>query len=128
MNNKQTLIDSADLRFYKMDPSDLKRDFREKVFHLVDVREAEEILSGTIEGALFAPLSKIRQLQSLHINPVVALRLPSDAKPLLLFCASGQRVLEVAACLSPYYPSVFPLGWGYKDLLQFGLPSKIIPV
>lgn len=126
MSEKKALIDSADLRFYRMDPSELKRSFLEKQLYLVDVREEQEILSGTIQGALFAPLSRIRQLQSLHINPVVALKLPSDAKPLLLFCASGQRVLEAASCLSSYYPSVFPLGWGYADLLQFGLPTKNI--
>ena len=115
---------SPDLRYYNIDPLELKQGWEAGTIILVDIREEEEILQGTLQKTLFVPLSKIKQLTSMGINPVVAMKLPSNEKKMLLYCAGGRRVIEAAQLLKPYYSQVFPIRWGYSDLMNFGFSKR----
>lgn len=66
-----------------------------KDFMLIDVREKEEFLSGTIEGAISLPLSQIVKLKSSDELPFL-----TKEKTAVLFCQSGQRSVKAGTLLS----------------------------
>lgn len=133
---------AVDLRYYEIDPSELLEQVRQRSLLLVDVREMHEIEQGFIAGAYLSPLSKLQSYLQLGVNPIECLQLlpsihsrshlakkqmKSLATPFLLYCNSGARVLKAAEILTPYLTSCYPIKWGYRDLLAFGLKSFQLP-
>jgi len=85
---------------------------------LVDVRERREWDAGHLQGAIFLPLSRLR-----NVDPgVLGSILPKD-KTVYCHCAIGVRVLPAADILQQHGYEVRPLKAGYKDLLRAGFPK-----
>lgn len=83
---------------------------------LVDVRELEEWDAGHIEGAIFAPLTKIADNND---APAVKKKLPKD-KILYFHCKSGGRCRIAADLLKNEGFDIRPLKPGYKALIEAG--------
>ena len=83
---------------------------------LVDVRELEEWNAGHIEGAVFAPLTKLADNQE---APGVKKQLPKD-KILYFHCKSGGRCRIAADLLKKDGFDIRPLKPGYKELVEAG--------
>lgn len=59
--------------------------------HVIDVRTPSETAAGVIEGALLIPMDEI---------PARRHELPSDGRPILVYCAAGGRSAAVCEHLS----------------------------
>jgi rhodanese-related sulfurtransferase len=59
--------------------------------HILDVRTPSEMASGVIKGALLIPMDEIGQRSK---------ELPSDGRPILIYCAAGGRSAAVCEHLS----------------------------
>jgi rhodanese-related sulfurtransferase len=79
---------------------------------LVDVREADEVAEGKIEGAKTFPLSKMNTPEWATFMKT----LPKD-KTIYTYCASGGRATKVATALKAKGFHAQSAG-GYEDLLQ----------
>lgn len=97
-----------------------KSDLAQQKAVLVDVREADEIASGTLEGALWVPLSEIRAGGEPLEKRLSAL---PPGKELFLYCRSGNRSSQAAAALEKRGYAVKNLG-GYDSLRQSGFAAK----
>jgi phage shock protein E len=89
---------------------------------LIDVREQSEWDDGHLEGALFLPLSWLRERVK---DPTFAERLAEmlpQKKVLYTHCRSGKRTLTAAAILKKCGYDVRPLKQGYDDLRDAGFP------
>lgn len=94
----------------------VKKNVSEKTALLVDVREKKEWDAGHVEGAVFLPLSALREGMSIkELNE----RLPKD-QIVYTHCAVGVRSCTAADILKRYGYAVRPLKPGYKDLLAAG--------
>lgn len=83
---------------------------------LVDVRELEEWNAGHIEGAVFAPLSKLADDKE---APAVKAKLPKG-KILYFHCKSGGRCRIAADLLKKDGLDIRPLKPGYRELIDAG--------
>lgn len=93
-----------------------KKNVDDKKAVLVDVREKSEWDDGHIEGAVFLPLSEIRNgIDAASLEK----KLPKD-QIIYTHCAAGKRSLTGADILVKHGYDVRPLKPGYKDLLGAG--------
>ena len=87
---------------------------------LVDVRELNEWNMGHIEGAVFAPLSKLADNSE---GPAVKQKLPKD-KILYFHCKSGGRCRVAADLLKKDGFDIRPLKPGYMELIEAGFKKS----
>ena len=91
---------------------------------LVDVRETEEVRkTGKLKGALHAP----RGFLEFHADPNSPNHLPalSSGKPLILYCASGNRSALAAATLKGMdVPKVAHVAGGFAALKNAGADTE----
>jgi rhodanese-related sulfurtransferase len=58
--------------------------------HLIDVRTADEVAHGVIDGAIHIPL---------HLLPLRAADIPQD-KPVVMYCRSGARSAQACSFMA----------------------------
>ena len=58
--------------------------------HLIDVRTADEVAHGVIDGAIHIPL---------HLLPLRAADIPQD-KPVVIYCRSGARSAQACSFMA----------------------------
>lgn len=88
---------------------------------LVDVREASEVASGMIEGALWFPLSKLTA--GSEVPPEMVSQIPGG-KNLILYCRSGARSARATEFLtSKNYRA--QNGGTYTGLVEGGFKSVL---
>lgn len=92
---------------------------------LVDVREKSEWDEGHLEGAVFLPLSWLRQESKVDgFGEKLAGRLPAK-KILYLYCRSGARARTAAGMLKKQGYDARPLKAGFDALRDAGFtPAK----
>lgn len=75
---------------------------------LVDIREPEETANGAIEGALLRPMSRLDEWVGTF----------DKAKPLAVFCRSGNRAVQLASALEQkgFQNVVVAAGCGYTQI------------
>ena len=80
---------------------------------IIDVRNADEIVRGVIEGARHIPLSQLPQrFQELERD-----------RPVVFYCQSGVRSMQASAFLSARgWSEVFSLSGGVMAWARSGLP------
>lgn len=83
---------------------------------LVDVREKAEWDAGRVDGAVFLPLSELRNGITAE---ALAARIPKD-RIIYTHCAAGVRSCAAADILLKHGYDVRALKPGYKDLLAAG--------
>jgi phage shock protein E len=94
----------------------VKKNIADEKAVLVDVRELEEWNAGHIQGAVFAPLSKLADSKE---APAVKAKLPK-AKILYFHCKSGGRCRVAADLLKKDGLDIRPLKPGYQELIEAG--------
>ena len=98
------------------DPLDqVKAEMAKNEAVLVDVREQKEWDEGHIEGALFLPLSVLREASKESLSE----KLPAK-KILYVHCRSGGRARTAAGMLKKQGYDARPLKSGFEDLVQAG--------
>jgi len=92
---------------------------------LVDVREQREWDDGHIDGALFVPLSWLREeSKGDKFAERLGEKLPAK-KIVYIYCRSGGRALTAAGLLRKQGIDARPLKAGYEDLRKAGFtPAK----
>ena len=101
----------------------VKRNVAEKKAVLVDVREKSEWDKGHVEGAIFLPLSELRDDPD---SKTLAKRLPED-RILYTHCVVGKRSLTAANILEKFGYEARSLKPGYKELLEAGFKKAKEP-
>ncbi len=94
----------------------VKKSVAEEDAILVDVREKKEWDEGHISGAVFLPLSELRNGITAE---ALAKRLPAE-RIIYTHCAVGVRSCTAADLFKKHGYDVRPLKPGYKDLLAAG--------
>ncbi len=94
----------------------VQQNIADKKAVLVDVRELKEWNRGHIEGAVFAPLSKLADNKN---APAVKKKLPQE-KILYFHCKSGGRCRIAADLLKKDGFDIRPLKAGYQELIETG--------
>ena len=94
----------------------VKRNITEEKAVLVDVRELAEWNAGHVDGAVFAPLSKLADNKE---GPAVKDKWPKD-KILYFHCKSGGRCRIAADLLKKDGLDIRPLKPGFSELLEAG--------
>lgn len=98
--------------------AEIKKNVDEEKAVLVDVREKEEWEQGHVKGAIFLPLSTVRDgLTKEDLKP-----LPKD-KILYVHCVVGARALTAADALERHGYKVRPMKPGYKEMISAGFPK-----
>lgn len=85
---------------------------------LVDVREKSEWDEGHIKGAIFLPLSAVKD----GVSKEELARLPKD-KILYTHCVVGKRAVTVGNVLEQHGYKVRPVKPGYKEMIAAGFPK-----
>lgn len=89
---------------------------------LADVREKGEWEEGHLQGAVFLPLSWLKEgAKDEQFAAKLAEKLPPKTV-VYTHCAVGKRSLSAAALLKKYGYDVRPLKQGYDDLRDAGFP------
>lgn len=99
----------------KDSPATIKKNIEGKKAVLVDVREQDEWNDGHIKGAIFLPLSSLRD----GVSQAEQKQLPKG-KIIYLHCAAGFRAKVAAELLKKYNTKVQPIKQGYEELLDAG--------
>lgn len=94
----------------------VKKNVAEEKAILVDVREESEWDSGHVSGAVFLPLSELRDGIT---AATLAKRLPKE-RIVYTHCVAGVRSCTAADILRKFGYDVRPLKPGYKDLIAAG--------
>ena len=94
----------------------VKKNVDDKKAVLVDVREQSEWDAGHIDGAIFLPLSELKNGVD---KDKLAGKLPKE-KVVYTHCVVGKRCLAAANILEKLGYDVRPLKPGYKELLDAG--------
>lgn len=94
----------------------VKKNMEDKKAILVDVREQSEWDAGHIDGAIFLPLSDLKDGVD---KEKLAGKLPKE-KIVYTHCKSGGRCVSAANILEKFGYDVRPLKSGYQDLLKAG--------
>jgi rhodanese-related sulfurtransferase len=89
---------------------------------LVDVRSEEEWKKGTIDGAIFVPVTSLRK----GGDPKVLAKALPKKKILYTYCVVGMRARAAAFELQKQGYTVRALKPGYDDLLKAGF-KKMVP-
>lgn len=97
---------------------EIKKKIDEEKAVLVDVREKQEWEEGHIEGAVFLPLSTVRD----GLTQDELKRLPKG-KILYVHCVVGKRALTVGNALERQGFKVRPMKPGYKEMISAGFPK-----
>jgi rhodanese-related sulfurtransferase len=88
---------------------------------LVDVREKSEWDEGHIEGAIFLPLSSLKE----KADPAALAKVLPKDKEIYTHCVVGKRSLAAANILEKLGYDVQSLKPGYEDLVKAGFkPAK----
>jgi rhodanese-related sulfurtransferase len=94
-------------------PEEVRDALERGEIHLVDVREPQEFMMEKIEGAEFLPMSAFTPED-----------LPEDGKPVVLYCATGNRTRHAAAMvLAAGAPKIAHLEGGITAWKRSGLPT-----
>ena len=97
---------------------DLQDELENNEAVLVDVREQNEWNAGHITGAIFVPLSTLKEGQYPNFEKI-------DKKKKYLYCRSGNRVHAAKSLLdSMGYKQVITLSEGFSELSAEGFPSE----
>jgi len=99
--------------------STIKKNIESKKAVLVDVREKSEWDDGHIQGAIFLPLSSLRD----GITKAEQKQLPKD-KIIYLHCAVGFRAKVAANLLQKDNVKVKPVRHGYEELIEAGFQRE----
>lgn len=84
---------------------------------VLDIREAREMDGRKIVGAIHIPFSQLR-------DRVGELKIAKD-KPLVVYCARGQRSLMAGSVLkSAGFTQLYNLNGGFKAWAEAGLPVE----
>ena len=79
---------------------------------IVDVRDADEWLTGHLDGARLVPLEALRADPDVHL---------SKASPILFVCAKGARSLTAAKLAERFgYASIYSLDGGTREWARAG--------
>lgn len=79
--------------------------------HLIDVRTADEVAHGVIDGAIHIPL---------HLLPLHAADIPQD-KPVVMYCRSGARSAQACSFMaSKGYDNMHNLSGGIMAWARSG--------
>ena len=79
--------------------------------HLIDVRTADEVAHGVIDGAIHIPL---------HLLPLRAADIPQD-KPVVIYCRSGARSAQACSFMaSKGYDNMHNLSGGIMAWARSG--------
>ncbi|MDP1928565.1 MAG: rhodanese-like domain-containing protein [Thiobacillus sp.] len=79
--------------------------------HLIDVRTADEVAHGVIDGAIHIPL---------HLLPLRAADIPQD-KPVVMYCRSGARSAQACSFMaSKGYSNMHNLSGGIMAWARTG--------
>jgi sulfur-carrier protein adenylyltransferase/sulfurtransferase len=85
---------------------------------LVDVRERDEWEQGRIPGAVHVPRG--------YLESRIEQAAPDRSRPVLLYCASGNRSVFAAKTLGELgYERAISLAGGYTDWQRSGLPTEL---
>jgi molybdopterin/thiamine biosynthesis adenylyltransferase/rhodanese-related sulfurtransferase len=85
---------------------------------LVDVRERDEWEQGRIPGAVHVPRG--------HLESRIEQAAPDITRPVVLYCASGNRSVLAARTLSELgYERAISLAGGYTEWQRNGLPTEL---
>ncbi|QDT39970.1 molybdopterin biosynthesis protein MoeB [Gimesia alba] len=99
----------------KDSPAMIKMNIESKKAVLVDVREQSEWNNGHIKGAIFLPLSSLRD----GVSKAEQKQLPKG-KIIYLHCAAGFRAKVAADLLKKHNDKIQPVKQGYDELLDAG--------
>ncbi|MBA4190532.1 MAG: rhodanese-like domain-containing protein [Planctomycetaceae bacterium] len=86
---------------------------------LLDVRERSEWDRGHVLGAIFVPLSFLRERQSVAVWKK---QIPTD-RPVYIHCGAGGRSLIAASILAAHLYDARALKPGFDALVQAGFPA-----
>jgi rhodanese-related sulfurtransferase len=82
---------------------------------VLDIREAREMSGSKIVGAIHIPFSQLKD----RIAEIKA----DKSKPLIVYCARGQRALMAGSTLKTAgFTQLFNLNGGFKAWAEAGLP------
>jgi molybdopterin/thiamine biosynthesis adenylyltransferase/rhodanese-related sulfurtransferase len=85
---------------------------------LVDVRERDEWEQGRIGGAVHVPRG--------HLESRIEAAAPDRSRPVLLYCAAGNRSVFAAKTLTELgYERAISLAGGYTDWQRSGFPTEL---
>ena len=98
--------------------AEIKQRIESKQAALVDVRERNEWDKGHILGAIFLPLSAIRD----GLSKDELKKLPKD-KVLYFHCVVGQRALMAANAVEKHGFTSRAVKPGYKEMIAAGFPK-----
>ena len=85
---------------------------------VVDVRERDEWDEGHLPGAIHVPRG--------HLESRIEQAVPDRSKPVLLYCAAGNRSAFAAQTLKELgYEQVSSLAGGYTDWKRNGYPTEL---
>ena len=115
------LLASLSLNAWSSEPTKdslqtVRKNIAEKHAVLVDVREKAEWDNGHIEGAIFLPLSKLKE----NAEPATLAKLLPKDKIVYTHCVVGIRSISAANILEELGYQVRPLKQGYKELVAAG--------
>jgi phage shock protein E len=111
------------VEFTKDDFESIKTAMAKKDAVLVDVREQSEWDDGHIDGALFLPLSWLREeSKASKFGERLGEKLPAK-KILYVHCRSGGRALTAAGLLRKQGYDARPLKAGFDDLRKAGFTA-----
>ncbi len=89
---------------------------------LVDVRSEEEWRKGTIDGAIFVPITSLRK----GGDPKALAKMLPKKKILYTYCVVGMRARAAAFELEKQGYTVRALKPGYEDLLKAGFRKTVL--
>lgn len=98
--------------------SKVKQNLHDEKAVLLDVREKSEWDNGHVEGAIFLPLSQLRD----GVKESELKKLP-DEKVIYAHCKSGGRCLVAGKILAEHGYDIRPLKPGYDALISAGFPK-----
>jgi rhodanese-related sulfurtransferase len=116
------LVAEAKAKIENLDPDTVERELASGEAVLVDIREAEELQGGRIEGSVHVPRGMLEfradPTSPYHQEPL------DPSKRVILHCASGGRSALAAATLKEMgYQNVAHLDGGFNGWKEAGKPT-----
>ena len=116
------LVAEAKAKIDNLDPDTVERELASGDAVLVDIREAEELQGGRIEGSVHVPRGMLEfradPSSPYHQEPL------DPSKRVILHCASGGRSALAAATLKEMgYQNVAHLDGGFNGWKEAGKPT-----
>jgi len=110
------LVDEAKKEIKEIDVQELRQMLKAGGFTLIDVREAQEVMRGKIDGAVPIP----RGVLELQIDQVTS----NFDEPIVLYCGGGNRSALAAQSLKKMgFTNVSSLIGGWRAWTESGGPS-----